>query len=146
MGPGTHFEPVLVDECASREQVKKLLFVSGKAYYEFEKKRVEDARNDIAFIRLEELCPFPSQELKKAIAHYPSDCEKVWVQEEPENMGAWSFVEPRFREQLGIHLKYVGRKSLSVPAIGATKLHQKEVSDLLETIFTHDVYPKISCV
>ena len=135
MGPGTSFKPVLGDSETDPTNVKKVVFCSGKIFYDIDKKRKEEGRTDLAVVRVEELCPFPAEEIKAELGRYPSDAEKVWVQEEPENMGAWTFVGPRFENQLSYKLGYIGRKSAAAAAVGAAKLHKAEVGELMKNIF-----------
>ncbi|KAJ0069256.1 hypothetical protein NL108_003177, partial [Boleophthalmus pectinirostris] len=101
MAPGTSFKPVLGDTVVSAESVQRVVLCSGKHYYALLKQREASAANqNTALIRLEELCPFPLDALQQELTKYPNAKEFVWSQEEPENMGPWSFVGPRFERQL----------------------------------------------
>ncbi|TPX37988.1 oxoglutarate dehydrogenase (succinyl-transferring) [Synchytrium microbalum] len=129
MAPGTSFLPVLADPGVSNpEKVEKVAFVSGKLYYELAKEREAKKMNDrVAVIRLEELCPFPAEHLKAEIAKFSNAKSFYWIQEEPENNGACSFVEPRLRQLLGSNeLHYVGRDAAAAPATGVSSNHKKE--------------------
>ena len=98
--------------------------MSGKFYYDL----VNRFPNDF-IVRIEQLNPLPLQELSEAL----QGCEElIWVQEEPENMGAYTFVEPRIRRALGRELRYVGRKASAAPATGIPSEHKSQ----LEEIFT----------
>ncbi|OXA42749.1 hypothetical protein Fcan01_22563 [Folsomia candida] len=135
LGPDTFFKPVLDDETSTVKSVKKLVFVSGRHFYTLKEKQVELNRQDIALIRLESLCPFPSLELQRIVKKYTSATEFVWSQEEHQNMGAWSFVKPRFENFVGRRIRYVGRGPLAAPAVGVGKVHHKEVAKLISDTF-----------
>merc|ERR1712223_883280 len=127
MGPGTFFNPVLGDsKVVDRQKVKKVIFVSGKHYFALEKKIEEEKISDTAIIRIEQLCPFPVADLQNEISKYPNAKKFVWSQEEHRNMGAWSFIEPRFRNLVGVAPMYVGRSELCQPAVGVASVHRKE--------------------
>jgi 2-oxoglutarate decarboxylase len=124
------FETVL-DDPASLERASsaaRLLLCTGKVYYDLveEAAKLGDARPPIA--RVEQLYPFPERELKELLARYPAVKDVTWVQEEPRNMGAWSFIEPRLRTILpeGVALHYVGRPERASPAEGYTSAHKAE--------------------
>lgn len=131
MGPRTHFKPVLGDDIVDRASVSRVVFCSGKHYYALAKQRETTNGIDTAIIRLESLCPFPYEFIRQELQKFPGVKEFIWSQEEHRNMGAWSFVAPRFENLLGIKLKYVGRKVLAAPAVGIGKIHQQEVTDIL---------------
>ena len=84
--------------------MKRLLFASGKHYYTLNEEREKQQRQDIAIIRLEELCPFPADELRQEMKKYSKAKEFLWCQEEHRNQGAWSFIHPRFSNILGVHV------------------------------------------
>lgn len=86
------------------ENVKRLLFTSGKHYYTLTEEREKRERKDVAIIRLEELCPFPADELRQEMKKYPNAKEFLWCQEEHRNQGAWSFIDPRFTNIVGLHV------------------------------------------
>lgn len=107
MTDGTKFQPVLSDTLGkniSNNQVKRILFTSGKHYYTLSEARDKQKRNDVAIIRLEELCPFPVEEIRQEIKKYSNAKEFIWAQEEHRNQGAWSFAKPRFENILGIQV------------------------------------------
>jgi probable 2-oxoglutarate dehydrogenase E1 component DHKTD1 len=140
MGEGTRFQPVLSDAGVDAKQVKTIVFVTGKVYYELVSKRAELKRTDLVFIRLEELCPFPAEALRTEVSKYSNAKQVVWFQEEPSNMGAWSYVAPRLTQALSStkapkHVQYVGRAALPSPAVGAGVYHKKEVEALFKAIF-----------
>jgi 2-oxoglutarate dehydrogenase complex dehydrogenase (E1) component-like enzyme len=111
---------------------------SGKIYYDLIAKREETGRNDVGIIRLEQLYPFPLQRLNDVLRRYSDTAEVYWVQEEPENMGAWNFVEEQLQELITSNrrtLKYVGRALAASPAAGAHKVHAEQQSQLVEEAF-----------
>eukprot|EP01137_Pigoraptor_chileana_P037735 Opistho-2@35294 len=137
MATGTTFQPVLSDKVAP-EGVRRVAFVSGKVYYELIKAREalpEAQRGETAFVRVEELCPFPAERLKEEIAKFTNAEKFLWVQEEPLNMGAWQFVEPRFEGLVGKKLQYVGRAPAAAAAVGVSKKHKEEVATLFNAAF-----------
>lgn len=99
MAPGTHFQPVLQDaSIADASKVEKVVFLSGKLYYELVKERAARGMEErMALIRIEELSPFPKGELLKEIEKY-SEAQFVWCQEEPQNAGAYAFMAPRLAQ------------------------------------------------
>uniref|UniRef100_H2Y7B6 2-oxoadipate dehydrogenase complex component E1 n=1 Tax=Ciona savignyi TaxID=51511 RepID=H2Y7B6_CIOSA len=138
---GTHFLPVIGDTSAQSPQtVKKVILCSGKHYYALEDQRKKLSQNDkdlknVAIVRVEELCPFPTDALRQELARFPSAETFVWAQEEPRNMGPWSFVNPRFANLLGVQLKYCGRPVMAAPAVGIGTLHTEQVKTILSDPF-----------
>jgi 2-oxoglutarate dehydrogenase E1 component len=129
------FRPVIGDSAASDpEPVRRLLLCSGRIYFTLEEARRERSLHDVALIRLEQLYPFPRRELQELIARYPNMKSISWVQEEPRNMGSWSFVEPRLRELLSEGCDLVGhsRPAAASPATGSFRAHQAEEQLLVE--------------
>ncbi|MDP5139699.1 MAG: 2-oxoglutarate dehydrogenase E1 component, partial [Spirosomaceae bacterium] len=120
---GTSFQEVIEDTYADAKKVKKVLLCSGKIYWDLQARQEEGDRKDIAVVRVEQLHPFPKEKVEKIIAKYPK-AQTVWVQEEPENMGAWSFILREFPE-IGIS-DLVARKKSASPATGYSKVHAKE--------------------
>lgn len=137
MSENSHFQPVLDDSSSATKQkssVKKLVFVSGKLYYELMAEKQKRKAEDVAFIRIEQLCPFPAQQLRSVLNEYKNAKQFVYAQEEHRNMGAYSFVAPRFENILGIKLKYSGRPvAATISGIGA--LHSKELKEVLTKPF-----------
>ncbi|KAK2717942.1 2-oxoadipate dehydrogenase complex component E1-like [Artemia franciscana] len=131
MSSSSSFKPVIGDETVSPQKVTKVIFVCGKHYYALADQREKRGIDDIAIIRVEELCPFPTVHLQGELKKYPKAQYFIWNQEEPRNMGAWSFVSPRFENLVGKKLDFVGRKELPAPAVGIGLLHKKEVENLL---------------
>lgn len=121
------------------ESVRKVIFCSGKVYYELKKAREERGLdNTVAITRIEQICPFPFDLIRDEINKYPN-AELKWVQEEHKNMGAWSFVQPRFETAMQKsserRLSYVGRGVSASPATGSKRQHLKEAAQLLADAF-----------
>jgi 2-oxoglutarate dehydrogenase E1 component len=133
---GGHFMPVLEDPLASsyRDQVKRVILCSGKMYYDLLAAAAGRDRSRMAIVRLEQLYSFPETELRALLAGYPNLTELSWVQEEPRNMGAWNYVEPRLRALLppGLDLGYVGRPDRASPAEGYPSAHGAEQKRIVE--------------
>ncbi|XP_054475326.1 2-oxoadipate dehydrogenase complex component E1 [Anoplopoma fimbria] len=137
MAPGTSFRPVLGDNSVPAESVHKVVLCSGKHYYALLKQRETSAANqNTALVRLEELCPFPLDALQQELKKYPNAKEFVWSQEEPQNMGPWSFVAPRFEKQLACKLRLVSRPALPAPAVGIGMIHQQQQEAILTATFS----------
>ncbi|KAI7906069.1 uncharacterized protein BX663DRAFT_428541 [Cokeromyces recurvatus] len=102
MAPGTHFQPILSDPIIrDPSKIKKVVFLSGKFYYDLVKEREKRGLDDtIALIRVEELCPFPKTELQDEISKFSGAQEFIWCQEEPQNAGAYAFMAPRLAQIL----------------------------------------------
>ncbi|XP_055509441.1 2-oxoadipate dehydrogenase complex component E1 [Leucoraja erinacea] len=137
MAPGTTFQPVLGDSSVDPKNVRRVVLCCGKHYYALLKHRetLESAR-DTALIRVEELCPFPLEQLQRQMEIFKHAGDFIWSQEEPQNMGPWFYVAPRFEKQLGLKLRLVSRPPLAVPAVGIGTLHQQQVQDILAATFS----------
>ncbi|XP_063893768.1 probable 2-oxoglutarate dehydrogenase E1 component DHKTD1 homolog, mitochondrial [Helicoverpa armigera] len=130
--PGTHFKKVIGDTQADPLKVNRVILVSGKHYYELNKERVRAKIDDVAIVRVEALAPFPLHDLQIELAKFKNARKFIWSQEEHRNMGAWSFVKPRFENLLGRKLIYAGRAEAPTPAVGASVLHKAEVEHVLK--------------
>jgi 2-oxoglutarate dehydrogenase E1 component len=128
------FEPVLADPGnLNPAGVKRILLCSGKVFYDLLTARTERGITDTAIIRLEQLYPLPVEELKATLAGYPNAEDFVWVQEEPANQGAWSFIALNLLEHLdGVRLRRISRPSAAAPAGGSIKMHEVEQAALVE--------------
>ncbi|KAH9636118.1 hypothetical protein HF086_008418 [Spodoptera exigua] len=130
--PGTHFKNVIGDPLADPLKVKRVILVSGKHYYELHKERLRANVDDVAIIRVEGLAPFPLHELQIELQKFKNARKFIWSQEEHRNMGAWSFIKPRFENLLGRKLLYSGRAEGATPAVGAAVLHRAEVEHIIK--------------
>ncbi len=108
------------------------MFCTGKIYYELKDKKTADNRDDIAIVRLEQLHPLPEKQIKKILAKY-AGIECFWVQEEPMNMGYWTYLL-RFSEIFGA-FKLVSRKASASPATGFSNVHKKEQAEIITKAF-----------
>jgi 2-oxoglutarate dehydrogenase E1 component len=119
---------------AAPDAVRRVILCAGKIYYALDAARREQGRADTALVRVEQLYPFPTAELRAALARYPAAREVFWVQEEPANQGAWWFVLPLISPLLGrdITFSYIGRAEAASPATGSHALHQAEERAILE--------------
>ena len=111
------FQKVL-DDPDNLKNGNRILFCSGKIFYELLQKRREVKKHDTAIVRLEQLYPFPERQLKNVIKKYRKAGQYFWVQEEPENMGAWFFMSRRLEKITGKPVEYIGRKASASPATG----------------------------
>jgi 2-oxoglutarate dehydrogenase E1 component len=132
---GTYFQPLIPDN--SIQNPTRIIFCSGKIYYDLLEYREIIAATDIAIVRLEQLYPFPIVQVMDLISTN-SHSEIIWCQEEPENMGAFSFIKPIFEEISGKRLKYAGRKIAASPAVGFASLHKHELESLLKAAFNRN--------
>jgi 2-oxoglutarate dehydrogenase E1 component len=136
------FQRVIEDAIAvsSTDAVERVLICSGKVYYDLmaeRKKRFEGSEGRVAILRLEQLYPWPDDILGEMIAQYKNALRVVWVQEEPANMGAWTFVRERIQGFLPelANLAYAGRAPSASTAVGSTRIHIKQQNALLEAAF-----------
>jgi 2-oxoglutarate dehydrogenase E1 component len=122
------FQPVLDDPAADHDAVTRLLICSGKVYYDIVGHEAYGEVSGVAVTRLEQLYPFPVAEAKALLRGYPQLSELVWVQEEPQNMGAWRSIRHRLEESLpeGVTLRYAGRPWRASPSEGYPTAHQRE--------------------
>ncbi len=143
------FHEVLADAPKDDAAITRVILCTGKVYHDLNKARTEGHAekpagkqvekiplgnlDHVAIVRIEQLYPWPAEQLKAALNRFPK-AEHVWAQEESHNNGAWSFVEPRLRD-LGFPARYVGRDPSASPAIGSEKLHKFEQCDLIQRAF-----------
>jgi 2-oxoglutarate dehydrogenase E1 component len=138
------FQEIIGDSQFVGSQVRRILLCSGKVYYDLVNKREELGRSDVAIVRLEQLYPFPLQRLTDILRRYADTAELFWVQEEPENMGAWYFVEEQMQPiinpggnggPLKRQLRYFGRPAAASPAAGAHKVHHDQQEAIVTEAF-----------
>jgi 2-oxoglutarate dehydrogenase E1 component len=134
------FQPVIDDAAVvkQRESVKRIVFCTGKIYYDLLEKRKRDGGNGVALVRVEELYPWPHDEVAAIVDSYPAIEDVVWAQEEPKNMGGWSFVWPRLRVSTGnaIAVRYIGRPERASPAEGYAEPHKAEQERIVSDVLT----------
>ena len=139
MGPGTFFRRTIdeVDPLVPDDRVKRVVLCSGKVYYDLRQARRERKIRDVAIVRVEQLYPFPAKAIADSIGRYRA-ADVIWCQEEPQNMGAWTFIDRRL-EQVLIELggksrraRYVGRPEAAATATGLLKRHTAEQAKLVD--------------
>jgi 2-oxoglutarate dehydrogenase E1 component len=127
------FRPVIDDPAgeAKREQVRRLVFCTGKVYYDL---MAKEPGSHVAVVRVEALYPWPLDEVSRLVDRYPNIDEVAWVQEEPKNMGAWSYIAPRLRVAAGnaLVIRYIGRPERASPAEGYPKSHADEQGRIVQ--------------
>ncbi|MEC6997364.1 MAG: 2-oxoglutarate dehydrogenase E1 component [Pseudomonadota bacterium] len=140
MAETTKFNKIIIDGDKKNKKVTKVVFCSGKIFYDIKEKMNNEQANSMLIIRLEQLYPFPSEILEEAIKNF-NHASFIWCQEEPKNMGAWPFLQPLLIELLynakveNQMIKYVGRKESASTATGLFKKHVEEQSKILEELF-----------
>ena len=127
------FSEILADPAAEATEAERVLLCSGKLYHELvEERSKKKGHRPLAFVRIEQLYPLHEELLKQVLSRYPRADEYVWVQEESQNMGAWTHLEPRLRTVLGRELHYVGRDASASPATGSRTIHLREQQQLID--------------
>ena len=122
----------VIDDTINPDKVKKLVFCMGKFYYDLLEEREILERDDVALVRIEQLFPLHLEKLQKAIDRYPNVVNYVWAQEEPRNMGAWSFMLERFDL---VKLSVCSRKYYAVPAAGSSTRFKKRHKAVIDSVF-----------
>jgi 2-oxoglutarate dehydrogenase E1 component len=119
------------------DKVKRLVACSGKVYYDLVKHREAKGADDVAIIRVEQLYPFPHKAFAAELKKYPNATDLVWCQDEPQNQGAWFFIQHNIHENMqdGQKLGYAGRAASASPAVGYSHLHQDQQKALIEAAF-----------
>jgi 2-oxoglutarate dehydrogenase E1 component len=138
MAEGTGFKTVIdeIDPIVAAERVRRVVMCSGKVYYDLLQARRDAKLDDVAIVRLEQIYPFPEITLPKVLGPY-KNAELIWCQEEPANMGAWTFVDRRIEKlltTLGGAAKrpvYAGREDAASPATGLAKVHAQQQAALV---------------
>jgi 2-oxoglutarate dehydrogenase E1 component len=123
----------VIDDPMRSKNVKRLAFCSGKIYYDLIERREKEGVDDIAFVRLEQLYPWPQKQVNAILEKYASVSEYIFVQEEAENMGAWRYVDKQLRS---LNLKYIGRGEAASPATGFIKRHNHETEEIMVSLFS----------
>ncbi len=125
-----NFSEIIADNAAAKD-VKKVVLCSGKIYYDLLEKKEKDKRKDVSILRIEQLHPFPTSQVNKVLNKY-KNAELIWCQEEPENMGYWSYIERAYKEK---DLKLISRKASASPATGYAKVHNQEQEEIINNAF-----------
>jgi len=143
------FKEVYDDDECDVEEVRRVVFCSGKIYYDLLARKQKLDVRDIALVRLEQVFPFPKQQVKAILEKYHNNMLTLWVQEEPENMGAWYFIKNAMK---GTEIIPVTRQPSGSPATGLIKLHQISQTEIIDKIFREctcellNVYCGLQCV
>ena len=119
-------DPSVIDP----KKVRRVIMCSGKIYYDFVAHRETVQRDDVAVIRIEQLYPLRVESLERILKRYEG-AELIWAQEEPENMGAWRYIEDQLREKMDLSFPYVGREANASPAVASAKMHKQEQERIL---------------
>ena len=130
----------MLDDEEARERadsVERLILCSGKIYTELVGSDYREEATDTAIGRIELLYPFPEERVRELIEGYPNLRELLWVQEEPKNMGAWTFMEPRLRQMTEgeVPIRYVGKPARPSPAQGSARFHREEHAGIVQAAF-----------
>jgi 2-oxoglutarate dehydrogenase E1 component len=134
---GTFQEAIPDQSGVPASEITRLIFCSGKIYWELVAAREERKASHVAIARLEQFYPFPVDEVQTILGQYGSNTEVFWVQEEPKNNGGWRFVQEQFDPLLDYkrRIRYVGRPESASPATGSSKRHAQEQADVIENAF-----------
>jgi 2-oxoglutarate dehydrogenase E1 component len=131
------FEEILGSpEVGPANKMKRVILCSGKVYYDLINYRSEKKIDDAAIIRIEQLYPLHEKKLKSMVGAFPKKAQIVWCQEEPENMGGWTFMEPRLRKMFEREIAYAGRDASASPAVGSLALHKREQACVVKDAFS----------
>ena len=129
------FWSILDDETVNKKTAKRVIFCSGKVYYDLTAHRQAIKTKDTAIVRIEQFYPLNAELLQRIMANYPKAKDVVWCQEEPKNMGGWSFISPRMMETIERLPRYAGRDSAASPAVGCLARHKREQAQLVTDAF-----------
>lgn len=132
------FAEVIDDVSAHPEKVSRIAFCTGKVYYDLIDRKEKENNTDLAIVRLEQLYPFPKKQVDAILKKYANATSYLWVQEEPENSGAWSYILRVMRQH---NLRYIGREESASPATGSHKQHDKEQKAILDEVFSSQLVP-----
>jgi len=154
MGPNTSFHRVLWDDAQRLpdaktklrpdKEIRRVVLCSGKVYYDLYAEREKRGIDDVYLLRVEQLYPFPHRALVTELSRFPANCEFVWCQEEPYNMGAWTFVAPHLEwvlTTIGAEQArpvYVGRPAAAATATGLMSKHLKELAQFLDEALSEE--------
>ena len=133
------FQPVIADrDVKDSGVVERIVLCSGKVYYDLIEARKNSGDERVSIVRLEQFYPFPVMRLSEVLAGYQNAKQLIWAQEEPKNMGGWTFVEPRLEKLMPECERpiYVGRVASASPATGSYTVHQSEQAQLVNEALT----------
>jgi 2-oxoglutarate dehydrogenase E1 component len=131
------FEEILeAPKAGPANKIKRVILCSGKVYYDVLNYRDAHKIDDVALVRIEQLYPLDETKLRETLERFPKTAELVWCQEESQNMGAWTFMEPRLRTMFKREVAYAGRNASASPAVGLLAMHKREQACLIEEAFS----------
>lgn len=133
------FKEVIDDPKVKAADVKTLVLCCGKVYYDIAERRDKEEANDVAVVRIEQLYPFPQKQIDEILAKYKKAEKIIWAQEEPENMGPWTFI---FKRMYKTGIEYAGRHESASPATGYSKIHNAQTETILSSLFTKKLVSK----
>jgi 2-oxoglutarate dehydrogenase E1 component len=136
------FREVIDDDVVDPEMVKRVIFTSGKLYYELLEERTKRGTSE-AIVRIEQLYPYPKEQIKAVLDRYPNADRRVWAQEEPANMGAWTFILRNFKDD---DILLVARPESGSPATGSPKLHAIRQRKIVEKSFGECTCPNANAI
>ncbi len=122
-------------EAGPADKIERVIFCSGKVYYDLLNYRTEQKITTAAIVRLEQLYPLAQEKLMEILAPFTQAKKFVWCQEESQNMGGWTYIEPRFRALLGKEIAYAGRNASASPAVGSLAVHKREQACVINEAF-----------
>jgi 2-oxoglutarate dehydrogenase E1 component len=123
-------------EVGPPEKMKRVILCSGKVYYDLLNHRETEKIINTAIIRMEQLYPLAEAKLRELVMAFPKSAKLIWCQEESQNMGAWSFMEPRLWALFGRKIVYAGRNASASPAVGSLAVHKREQAQLIAEAFS----------
>lgn len=126
------FQEVIDDNKVNESVVSRVVFCSGKIYYDLLERKEELDVDDIALVRIEQLYPFPQSQVDRVLDRYPNTKKWLWIQEEPKNMGAWNFVKEFFDD---VPIEVISREASGSPAVGLSKIHSLEQVEIITKVF-----------
>ncbi|MDX9845581.1 MAG: 2-oxoglutarate dehydrogenase E1 component [Tenuifilaceae bacterium] len=128
------FMEVIDDDNVDSDKVLRVVFTTGKIYYDLLERKEHFEARDIALVRIEQLYPFPAKQVGEVLKKYPNAIQWLWVQEEPQNMGAWNFIRDNF---VNLPIQVVSRQPSGSPAVGLSKIHNQEQQEIIGKVFRH---------
>jgi 2-oxoglutarate dehydrogenase E1 component len=135
------FREIIDDPAADPEKVKKVVFCTGKVYYDLVEEKEKILAEDTALIRVEQLHPFPHNQVRKIMEKYKGSEDNLWTQEEPANMGAWTFIQQKMQE---FSIRLIARPASGSPATGSPEFHELRQRKIIEKTFSSCNCPKVA--
>jgi 2-oxoglutarate dehydrogenase E1 component len=126
------FNEIIDDSIQNKQKVRRIILCSGKVYYDLDEYRTKNNLTNTAILRMEQLYPFPAKMLDEILQTYPAKAELIWLQEEPENMGAWSFMLRLLRHK---NIQIISRPESASPATGSHVQHEREQHAIIKKAF-----------